>query len=156
MLFGGGGGAVWLWGVWAALGAVVVLPVLPSMSFLPLEHPRAGSPSIRKQNFPGKWSGGWDHAGRSCWSIRSGKPCLSCHRSGEALHGARGWQIPVFLLAAGQCVLLGKNPKVLRGFSPPPPPHQTNLHAEGKAQSDFNSFGCHLTEWQTHLVVSTD
>lgn len=70
MLFGGGGKEAWLFGgVWAALGAVGVLPVLPSMSFLPVEHPgagRAASSLIREQNFPGKWSRGWDHPGRSC------------------------------------------------------------------------------------------
>lgn len=49
-------GSVAVWGIGAALGAVLVLPLLPSMSFLPVEHPRAASPLIREQNFPGKWS----------------------------------------------------------------------------------------------------
>lgn len=44
------------------------------------------------------------------------------------------------------CFLVRKTPQVSRCFSSTPPPHQTHLHGEGKPQSDFNSFSCHLPE----------
>lgn len=90
MLLGQGGGEERLFGgVWEALGAVVVLPVLPSMFFLPVEHARAASSLIRIKTSQGRGVRGETMLGGP--ADASGVGNLVWSGEVQALRGSRGW-----------------------------------------------------------------